>query len=365
MPVHIGNLWPFRQQAISAPLGEMKLCFCYSCGHVFNQAFEPGRLDYEQPYDNSLFFSAAFKSYADLLSNSLIKKYDLREKRILEIGSGQGDFLKLICETGQNEGVGYDPSYQPDFQHDPIGERLKFVRGYYSTADIDQGFNLVCSRHTLEHLVDPGKLLNVMCQNALRFPQTVFYFEVPNFDYTCRSIALWDLIYEHCQYFTTQSLRYLIEKWGFEILDLYESFSGQYLSVEFRLAQQKNLDFRDGNRDFSKKVHFTQKAHQKIEEWQTTLERVNEKKEQVVIWGAGAKGVSFLNILCAKEIKQVVDINPRKQGMFIPGTGQEIIPPEALLATRPKHVIVMNPVYINEIRDYLKRFDIRSELWLS
>jgi hypothetical protein len=48
----------------------------------------------------------------------------------------------------------------------------------------------------------------------------------------------------------------------------------------------------------------------------------------------------------------VVDINPRKHGMYVPGSGQQIVPPEFLKEYRPDAVIVMNSIYRNEIRSW-------------
>ncbi len=71
---------------------------------------------------------------------------------------------------------------------------------------------------------------------------------------------------------------------------------------------------------------FTVKYRSKVKEWKLKLEKIVNKGKRVLIWGGGSKGVTFMNTLNIQdEIKYVVDINPRKQGMFIPGTGQRII----------------------------------------
>ena len=41
----------------------------------------------------------------------------------------------------------------------------------------------------------------------------------------------------------------------------------------------------------------------------------------------------------------VVDVNPNKQGGFIPGTGHSIVAPEALSERNIRNVILMNPNY--------------------
>ena len=56
----------------------------------------------------------------------------------------------------------------------------------------------------------------------------------------------------------------------------------------------------------------------------------------------------FLNLLqvtAGAGIDYVVDINPRKQGHFVPIMRQRIVGPDWLLRNPPDLVIVMNPEY--------------------
>jgi len=70
----------------------------------------------------------------------------------------------------------------------------------------------------------------------------------------------------------------------------------------------------------------------------------------VVLWGGGSKAVSFLTTLgLDSEVEAAVDINPFKQGKFVPGSGHPIIAPEDLPGLDPGLVIVMNPIYVEEV----------------
>jgi hypothetical protein len=83
----------------------------------------------------------------------------------------------------------------------------------------------------------------------------------------------------------------------------------------------------------------------------------------VVIWGVGSKGVTFLNILqCQDKIQYAVDINPRKVGMHVAGAGQEIVPPDFLREYQPDAIILMNPIYQDEIRQTIAQLGVNAEL---
>ncbi len=62
-----------------------------------------------------------------------------------------------------------------------------------------------------------------------------------------------------------------------------------------------------------------------------------------------------------EQVAHAVDINPRKQGMFVTGTGQEIVAPEDLMDIQPDVVMVMNPIYIDEIRMMVGALGIDAE----
>ncbi len=75
----------------------------------------------------------------------------------------------------------------------------------------------------------------------------------------------------------------------------------------------------------------------------------------MVLWGSGSKAVSFLTTLgITDELQYVVDINPHRQGMFMPGTGHAIVSPDFLAEYKPDRVIIMNPIYREEITKMLK-----------
>jgi hypothetical protein len=73
----------------------------------------------------------------------------------------------------------------------------------------------------------------------------------------------------------------------------------------------------------------------------------------------------FLNLLrvtTGAGIDLVVDINPRKQGHFVPLMGQKIVGPDWLLRDPPDIVVVMNPEYEREVRSMIDDMGIGCEV---
>jgi len=355
VPVHCNLLWPTRDEAIQAPKGDIRLGFCGDCGHIFNLAFDPGLMEYTQDYENSLHFSPRFQGYAESLAARLIERYDLHGKDIIEIGCGKGDFLRLLCELGGNRGVGFDPSYVPEQNDNATAGRITFIRDFYSERYASYKADLICCRHVLEHIQFPRDFLTSVRRSIGNRLGTGVFFEVPNVLFTLRDLGIWDLIYEHCSYFSSSSLSHLFRACGFDVCDLTEAYEGQFLSIEALPGEGLTDPTRDPRDDLEEMAHdvatFGDKYRSKAQVWRRNLERIASTGQRAVIWGAGSKGVTFLNALATQgQIAYAVDINPRKQGMYLAGTGQQVVPPEFLRDYQPDVVIVMNPIYQREIQ---------------
>src|SRR5512138_2847282 len=100
IPVLCNVLYDNRTDALAAARGDVQLTFCETCGHLYNREVDRTWIDYNVQYENSLHFSPLFQKYATWLAHYLVDQYNLRGKNIVEIGSGKGDFLRLLCEYG-------------------------------------------------------------------------------------------------------------------------------------------------------------------------------------------------------------------------------------------------------------------------
>ena len=62
------------------------------------------------------------------------------------------------------------------------------------------------------------------------------------------------------------------------------------------------------------------------------------------------------------QIEYVVDINLRKHGMYVAGTGQGIVAPEFLQDYHPDLVLVMNPIYRQEVQQRLESMGVKAAI---
>lgn len=363
MPVSIGVQWPSQEEAVNCGRGDIDLAFCSQSGFIWNQSFDPDAMEYSLRYDNSLDYSPVFQEYAKGLARRLVETYDIKNKDIVELGCGKGHFLNLICEEGNNSGVGFDPSYEGQRFESSAADRITYYQDFYGEKYTSHQGDLVCCRHVLEHIEDPVEFLQIVRKTINDNYDTIVYFEVPNVRFILQKLSVWDIIYEHCNYFSLESLTYVFQKCGFEVIRIEESYGGQFISLEAKLAKGdtlKSLDLSDLKNSVDE---FSDKFRERSETWNARLEKSASENKKVVLWGGGAKAVSFLNMLERGDvISHVVDINPNKQGLFIPGGGQEIVAPDYLKKLQPDTVVIMNPLYEKEIRLQLDELGVKAEL---
>jgi SAM-dependent methyltransferase len=367
VPVHSCLLLSNREEAMAFPRRDIRLGFCPSCGFISNIIFDPQMMRYSMGYEEQQSFSPRFNAFARELATRLVNRYDLRNKEVVEIGCGKGDFLALLCEIGCNHGFGIDPSYVPDRLKSPAAERITFIRDLYSERYSDLCGDLVCCRHTLEHIHEPREFVSAVKRTIGDRAKTVVFFEVPDIVRVLRETAFWDIYYEHCSYFSLGSLARLFRLCGFDVLDLAKDFDDQYLLVEAQPANGLAGHRHPGEDDFGELTdavrHFAKNHQAKLDEWNAYLDRIQGDGLRAVIWGSGSKCVSFvttLNIL--DEIEFAVDVNPHRQGKFIPGGAQKIVAPDFLKEYRPDAVILMNPIYMEEVRQQLHEMGLEPEL---
>ncbi len=368
VPVHCNVLWDSRAAALAAPAAPVRLAYFPDCGLIYNVLFDESLTRYRATYENALHFSPRFRKYAEELADRLVERYGIRDKNVIEIGCGDGHFLALLCDRGGNRGMGFDPGHDPGRAATARVGAMQILAEPYTARHAHYPVDLLACRHVLEHIGNPCAFLAGLSEPLRRHGAPVVYMEVPNALYTLRDMGVWDIIYEHCSYFTPASLPVLMQRAGFEVLRVAEAYGGQFLGVEARPAADPSAgDDARAAADDARAVRdlvdrFAEHYRAKRDQWAAALERL--APGEAVVWGAGSKGVMFLNALAVatERIEYVVDVNPRKTGKHVPGTGQEIVRPDALRRIAPRTVILMNPLYRAEVERSLAELGVVAEV---
>jgi SAM-dependent methyltransferase len=367
IPVQSCVLLSTREAALEYPQHDLRLGFCPECGFIANTVFDASYSDYSADYEETQGFSATFSTFAEGLARQLIDQYDLRGKTALEIGCGKGEFLALMCQLGGCRGIGIDPACRPDRLPAEFASRIELIQDFYGDRHRDLAADVVVCRHTLEHIAPTLQFMRNLRRNIGDSTKTLVFFELPDTMRQLQEGAFWDLYYEHCSYFSPGSLARLFRLVGFELIDLDLGYEGQYILITGKPAAgptQATFGVEDDLEELRRRVAaFPANCSVAVNKWHDYINENTEAGRRVILWGSGSKSVGFLTTLrITNQVEYVVDINPYRHGKYTPGGGQAIVAPSFLAEYRPDCVIVMNPVYRDEIWQDLCHMGLAPEL---
>jgi len=342
--------------AQAVPRRDVTLMQCRDCGLIFNATFDPGLIPYDERYENRQCFSPAFVDHLGGLAAGLRRRARLDGGRVLEVGCGKGDFLRQICTVAGADGIGYDTSYEgPARRRVGAGNSIRFYRRYVAPADIHPPFQLVLCRHVVEHVPAIGVFLGDLAAMARAAGDPLVVIETPRWEWIAQHRCLWDVFYEHCNYFTMATLAALAVAAGFRVVRQQPVFGGQYQLLELRLARRQSKG----------RQPVAVPAGLSLTRFGTATKRVLRSVAVKVtraagdrpwaIWGAGAKGVALVNQWPGIPPALVIDSNAAKQGCFIPGSAIPIVAPTDPRLADIAAILVANPNYFPEISQTLQR----------
>jgi hypothetical protein len=358
VPAHSCRLVETREEALAFPSGTLRLAFCSTCGFIMNTAYDPTLQDYGIAYEETQGFSQHFRDFARSLALRWIERYDLRDRDVLEIGCGKGEFLALLCELGPNRGTGIDPAFVDERLESTATARMTFLRELYGERHASVPAHAIVCRHTLEHIAPVAQFLGLIRRTIRDRKDCVVLFDLPDVVRVLRETAFWDVYYEHCSYFSPGSLARLFRRSGFEVLALERDYDNQYIVLEARAGdgrRARRLPLEESVPELAADVElFRDTFASTTRRWRERIALARADGRRIAIWGAGSKGVAFLRALGGDDkITHAIDINPYKAGKYLPGTAHVVVGPEALPSAPPDLVIAMNAVYVGEIRERL------------
>jgi hypothetical protein len=328
LPVFQNRMFRSELEAKNCSKGHLVLVQDENTGLIYNRSFDANLMDYDGDYQNEQAVSSIFQDHLNQVKDIVHKHF--KNYSLIEVGCGKGYFLEMLRSSGFQI-TGFDPTYESS-------NPAIFKKYFNEEADIRA--EALILRHVLEHVEDPIEFCSTMNQTN---GGGKVYIEVPCFDWILEKRAWFDIFYEHVNYFRLSDFYRIFGK-------VYESghlFGGQYLYVVADLAS-----VRVPRVEVSDAIQFPIDFLKTIEEYKSKLKQ-NSPISQVAIWGGASKGVIFSLLMqrAGVTIDIVVDINPAKQGRYLPSTGIRVFSPcEALEILPPgSDIIVMNSNYLSEV----------------
>jgi SAM-dependent methyltransferase len=349
----------------SFPRGDLRVALCERCGFITNTAFDLRRLSYDSTYEETQIYSPTFVAFQDALIGDLLERYDLCGKTVVEVGCGKGDFLARMAELGGIHGIGIDPTSVQERLTGVAGKNVRFINEFYGPQHAAIPADILICRHALEHIPNVGEFLRTIRAAVGERPIPIF-FELPETLHVLRASAYWDIYFEHCGYFTPGSLARAFASAGLRVTDVGVGYDDQYLMLH--AVTGDSAPAYAGVLDTPSEIvaavrDFEESVESKLCAWRSYFSAAQQAGRRIAIWGSGSKCVAFLTTLeLDQEIAWVTDVNPYRHGKHLVGTGRQIVPPEALRDDVPDEVIVMNPIYRDEVVERLHSMGITTSV---
>ena len=327
---------------------------CDQCLLVQLEAFEPPERIFSDDYAYFSSYSTGWLDHARRYTEATIERLGLgTESKVVEIASNDGYLLQYFVARGIPV-LGIEPTANTAAV--AIGKgvptEVRFF-GRETAADLraDHAADLLIANNVLAHVPDLNDFVAGLA--LLLAPEGVLTIEFPHLLRLLEEAQFDTIYHEHYSYFSLLTASRALERHGLAIFDLEElpTHGGSlrvYAGHAPREPGGRVLELRERERAAG------------LEELTTYLafaDRVRSEKRQIVSffigqkeagvsiagYGAPAKGNTLLNYcgIGRDFIDYTVDLNPHKQGRYLPGTRIPVRDPDEIRRTRPDLVFIL------------------------
>lgn len=329
---------------------------CDSCHLVQLEEFEtPEQIFSDYAYFSS--YSQSWLRHCEIYCRSMIARFGLdRYSQVIEIASNDGYLLKNFL---------------------PLGCRVLGIEPAANVAKVamDKGIATMVAffgRETAKRLVGNGVKADLMIANNVMAhvpnlndfvggikmalaPEGVVTVEFPHLLNLMHEVQFDTIYHEHFSYFSFLTAEAVFAAHGMRLFDVEKlTTHGGSLRIygchtDARHPSTENvaalldeeraagLDGAQAYAGFENKVRAVKRSLLRF------LIEAREAGKTVVGYGAAAKGNTLLNYcgVGTEFIDYVVDANPHKQGLFLPGSRIPIHAPERIGETRPDYILIL------------------------
>ena len=310
----------------------LDLCQCMGCGLV---QFDCEPVDYYRDVIRAGGFSKTMVELRRYQYKHLIDSYHLEGKKFIEVGCGQGEFLKVLSEFPvEVHGIEHDPHLVELAR----AQGLDVTEGFTETEDTRFAgglYDVFLSFNFLEHQPDPSTMLQAIYRNLE--DDAMGLITVPSFEYIMDHNSYYELIRDHLAYYTFETLTPLLERNGFQVEEC-EVINRDTLSVIVRKRPQMDTE------------NLLECYVNLKREMETYMKYLDAWDKKVAIWGASHQGFTLAaTTKLGEKARYIIDSAPFKQGMFAPASHLPIVGPDHFHEHPVDAIIITAPGYTDEI----------------
>lgn len=335
---------------------------------------------YYEDYQYSVSRSPTANRFMQLLARNLQASYypECKDKKVLEIGSGDGEQLLAFKNTGCRV-FGYEPSLKLCQIAEEKG--IPTIQGLFSANSVDKlpvelsDVDVVMLSYTFDHLPRPRAFLSA-CKSILNKTDGLLVVEVHDLEKIIerREYCLFE--HEHSIYLTEATAQRICRMEGFEILDfdLVRQEDRRANSLIFVATPQgsrlsaRSVEPRTSPDMSCLDLYDTVGVNvlRGIANLEQFVEIKTARGRKLAGYGAGGRGVMSLAAMCnASKLRYLVDKKPKRPSLVAPKSGISLVGVDSLRSDPVDDVLVFSFGYMAEIQAELALCGYKPEQFHS
>lgn len=336
----------------------LKLMVCEDCWLVQTLDFAGREALFDADYSYFSSCSSSWLKHAENFVTRMRSELNLNaESLVLEVAANDGYLLQYVQQAGI-PCLGIEPTTST--ANAARAKGISIIQSFFGTelakelAGQGKLVDLAVANNVLAHVPDINDFVSGFFH--LLKPQGVASFEFPHLLNMVQQNQFDTAYHEHFSYLSLHAVKNIFERNGLTIFDVQEwPTHGGSLRV---LAQRNDCDAHPIKESVSriltkeraagmKEIGFYQGVQIRAEQAKfSLLEFLLECKRKglrVAAYGAAAKGNTLLNFSGIRPdlLPYVVDVNPHKQGKYLPGSRIPIVDLTYLLKNKPDMVLIL------------------------
>lgn len=335
MPAESQNLPDASSLNDDIPI-DINLCQCSGCGLV---QFDCDPVSY---YKDSTRAGERCEALIELRKQQythLIETYCLQGKKILEVGAGKGGFLKTLREMSEYSIQEFGIENNSEFVNIARNvEKVNMQQGDVECLETQiEGapFDAFVTFAYPARLIDPNAMLQCVSRHLTR--DAVGLVQVPSMEHLLKPGGFYDITRDHVAYYSEATLKFLLVKNGFDILEFGEVSE---LYIYAIVKKRKPYDLQTLWAD----------VEPLADEVRKYVNKNTEKGKKLAVWCAGHFAFTVLSTAeIGNKVSYIIDNAEFKKGRYSPASHVPIVGPEHFFNEPVDTILILGPIYVNEI----------------
>ena len=336
----------------------LKVLVCDHCWLVQTYDFVGVDEMFSEDYAYFSSYSSSWLDHAKSYVNQMITRFHLDgQSNVVEVAANDGYLLQYVKERNI-PCYGIEPTHGTAVAARKKG--IEIIEEFFGEkkaielAEQDKQADLTVANNVLAHVPDINDFVKGFA--ILLKPEGVATFEFPHL-LNLVQLNQFDTIYhEHYSYLSLTAVQTIFEENGLSVFDVEEvpthggslrvyaqrSDTGQ-LSIYPAVSKLKKKESIAGVNSLEYYKGFQYKAEQVKTDLLNFLIQAKEDGKKVIAYGAAAKGNTMMNFagIHSDLISYIVDMNPAKQGKYMPGSHIPIVKEDYLTVDKPDYIVIL------------------------